>query len=79
MNRENAISEAILQKKIEIVWDIDDVKSIADDLDDDECMEVLLLAKDYHDANVGINWEVLESWAEVVRDRRYATEYDNSN
>ena len=64
---------------ISIVWHVDDVNSIADDLDHDECMEVLELAKDYHDANVGINWEVLKHWAEVVRDRRHATEYDNSN
>ena len=33
-------------------------------------MEVLKLAKRYHDANVGINWDVLEHWADSVRDAR---------
>jgi hypothetical protein len=55
---------------IEIRWHIDDVKSIADDLTDDECREVLHLAKKNHDATIGINWEVLEVWVDEVRSKR---------
>ena len=46
---------------ITIEWHIDDVRSIAHDIDvtDEQCMEVLWRAKEYHDANVGINWDVL--------------------
>lgn len=53
--------------EITIVWGIDDVKSIAEDLTDDQCREVLQMAKNNHDANVGINWEVLEQYAEEVK------------
>lgn len=64
--------------EISISWSIDDVKSVdqnrQDDsttpLTDDECREVLRLAKDNHDANVGINWDVLEIWIDEVREKR---------
>jgi hypothetical protein len=45
---------------IAIVWEIDDVKSIRPDLDDDKCMEVLGYADKKHDASIGISWETLE-------------------
>ncbi len=46
---------------ISITWHIDDVRSLAHDIDltDDQCREVLLRADKYHDANIGINWGVL--------------------
>jgi hypothetical protein len=53
--------------EITIVWGIDDVRSIAEDLTDDQCREVLQMAKNNHDANVGINWEVLEQYVEEVK------------
>jgi hypothetical protein len=59
-----------LSDKINISWCIDDVKSIADDLADDECREVLQLAKDNHDADIGINWDTLQVWADKVRSMR---------
>jgi hypothetical protein len=55
---------------IEIRWHIDDVKSIASDLTDEECREVLRLAKRNHDATIGINWDMLEIWADEVRSKR---------
>jgi hypothetical protein len=55
------------QNKIEIVWGIDDVQSVASDLTDEQCREVLRLAKKNHDANEGINWIVLETIADIVR------------
>lgn len=56
-----------LPDKINISWCIEDVKSIAEDLTDDECRRVLQLAKKNHDATMGINWDVLEVWADQVR------------
>ncbi len=55
------------ENEIEISWHIDDVKSIAEDLTVKQCRQVLALAKSEHDASIGINWEVLEVWADQVR------------
>ena len=54
-------------RQIAIIWDIDDVKSLDLELNDEECMEVLMRAQDKHDANQGINWNVLEHFAQLVR------------
>lgn len=55
---------------IAIWWNIDDVKSLRDDdgeqPSDDRCREVLYLADEQHDANIGINWEVLRYWLDEV-------------
>ena len=53
--------------KIAVIWDIDDVKSLDLELDDDQCREVLIRAKDQHDAGLGINWDILEHHAHNVR------------
>lgn len=55
------------------VWTIADVKSLVDEDDerepvtDDEAREVLELADEQHDANYGINWDVLNSHLDFVR------------
>ena len=54
-------------KEIAVIWDIDDVKSLDLELDDEQCKEVLIRAKKYHDAGLGINWDVLEHHAHNVR------------
>ena len=54
-------------RQIAIIWDIDDVKSLDLELNDEECMEVLMRAESKHDANLGINWNVLEFHAQNVR------------
>jgi hypothetical protein len=51
-------------------WHIEDVQSVAEDLTDDEAREVLRLMAKYSDCNVGINWETIEVWADIVRDER---------
>ena len=57
--------------KISIIWGIDDVHHIADqELSDDEAREVLRRAEHYHDASIGINWEVLDVWADMVINER---------
>ena len=49
---------------ITIRWHIDDVLSIRPDLTNDQARQVLLSLKHGHDANIGINWEVIEIVAE---------------
>jgi hypothetical protein len=51
---------------ISVVWNIEDVKSLEPKVTDEQAMEVLELALDNHDANVGINWGVLEFWISQV-------------
>ena len=47
-------------------WHIDDVQSVRPDLNDDHCIEVLQAMANWFDANVGINWGVIEMTAEQV-------------
>jgi hypothetical protein len=50
-------------------WHIDDVRECADDdaqPSDDCCREVLRLAQRYHDAEQGINWDILRHWLDEV-------------
>jgi hypothetical protein len=62
--------ESDAPEQIAILWGIDDVRQQAEEddveLTDKQCREVLRLAKKYHDANVGVNWEVLSSYIEQV-------------
>ena len=67
---DKTIPQEDLKDEIAITWNIEDVKEIASDLTDNECRMVLYLAKDNHDATIGINWEVLELWADEVREYR---------
>jgi len=52
-------------KKIAVVWTIEDVQEIRSDLDDEQAWRVLQACDGNHDANVGINWNVLEEYAEL--------------
>lgn len=47
-------------------WHIEDVQSIRQDLDDDQAADVLEAVADNHDANYGINWEVIRFWADEL-------------
>lgn len=69
------MSETELRSRISMVassdwlasfWSIEDVKEIAPDLSDDECRDVLERVESNHDAEVGINWDVLRFHAEQV-------------
>ena len=56
-------------------WAIEDVHEKAsrsdEELTDDEAREVLRLAAKHHDAEIGINWDVLGVWIdEVVSERK---------
>lgn len=50
--------------QIASIWSIDDVLSIRPDLSPEQAWDVLQQAEGNHDANIGINWEVLRFHAE---------------
>jgi hypothetical protein len=47
-----------------LTWHIDDVREIRPDLNDAQCREVLRRCERDYDAEIGINWEVLQARAE---------------
>ena len=49
-----------------ITWHPEDVQEIRPDLTNEQAQEVLWLARKFHDANVGVNWDVLSIWAEQL-------------
>ena len=54
------------RRQIASIWCIEDVQEVRPDLTDQEAWEVLKAADHYHDATIGINWEVLSSHAELL-------------
>lgn len=54
-----------LQDSISVSWHISDVQAVRPDLTDDQAREVLSYAKRKHDAEIGINWDVLKSIANM--------------
>jgi hypothetical protein len=51
---------------IAVVWHIEDVLEVRPDLNKNQAWQVLRSVKQNHDANVGINWEVLATHAEML-------------
>lgn len=47
-------------------WHVDDVRSERPDLTKEQCREVLRNLKRNHDANIGINWEVINVVAAIL-------------
>ena len=64
------------RKCIVIRWWIDDIKSIRPKFTDTQCMKVLRIAKEEHDAEVGINWGVLEHFADELFPNKNEAKYD---
>ncbi len=58
--------ELAKQGKIAIIWSIEDVQTVRENLNDDEAMEVLQEAKHRHDAGHGITWDTLEEIADEL-------------
>ena len=48
-------------------WHICDVKDLDESLTDAACIEVLERVADYHDAEVGINWDVIQIHIDGVK------------
>jgi hypothetical protein len=54
------------EKKIAVIWTTADVRRIRPDLSEDQAWEVLQKSCSKHDANVGINWATLETFAAFI-------------
>lgn len=54
--------------KITISWNVEDVLSLDDSLTTDQCIEVLDMATDNHDANYGISWDTLSTYIDDVKE-----------
>ncbi len=52
--------------QIAIIWSIEDVQENHLLLTNDQAFEVLKALEQYHDANVGINWEVIDVWVKQL-------------
>lgn len=52
--------------QVAVIWCIDDVQEVRPDLTDEQAWEVLQAARRYHDANIGINWDVLSCHADML-------------
>lgn len=52
------------RRVLEVPWHIDDVHNIREDLTAEQCAEVLEAVGDNHDAEVGVNWDVISWYAE---------------
>lgn len=50
--------------EIAIIWSVADVLEVRPDLTHDQALEVLEIAYAKHDANIGINWDVLSIHAD---------------
>ena len=64
------IHELLAQRReVAVIWAIEDVQSVREDLSDDQAWEVLLQCKRVHDCNHGFTWELIE----VVSDTMFPT------
>jgi hypothetical protein len=54
------------RRQVAGIWSVEDVLSVRTDLTEDQCWDVLKATRRYHDATVGINWEVLECHAQIL-------------
>lgn len=52
-------------------WTVEDVFEVAPDLTIEDARDVLATALDNHDANIGINWDVLTMWADYIKEGRH--------
>lgn len=56
-------------------WAPEDFRTFAEDLTDDECIDVSQLIEKYHDAGIGVNWDVIEYHVgNVVNNRSLKTD-----
>ncbi len=48
------------------IWHVDDLKGLRPDLTDEQAMQALEAVERNHDADIGINWEVLRVNADIL-------------
>jgi hypothetical protein len=66
----SALMKMLPERFIVDKWYTSDVQQMRDDLTDDQAWEVLTHVKRWHDASVGINWDVIESAADELFPRK---------
>lgn len=69
-NEDNLIDER-KSDSIAIVWHVEDVLDQCPTLNRDEALEVLHVLKRKHDANIGINWEVIQIVAQCCYPQKF--------
>lgn len=55
-----------MESSIALIWSIEDVHEIRPDLSDEQAMHVLKTIQEKHDGNLGVNWDVLNFWADEL-------------
>jgi len=53
-------------RQIALIWDIDDVKMVRPDLTAEQALDVLEKTKSEHDTTIGVSWDTLEIWADML-------------
>lgn len=61
------------RRQIAAVWSIEDVMEIRPDISNSQAWEILQYCRETHDANIGINWDVLSVTAEILFPEKGAT------
>lgn len=56
-------------RQIEIIWSLEDVRVVRQDLSDEQCMRVLQRVQQNHDAQYGVTWETIQACAEAISPR----------
>jgi len=63
-----------MEKSINIIWNIEDVLEQAKqsniNLTEEQALEILEDVENSHDANIGINWDVLDCYIDNVANRQ---------
>lgn len=54
------------RRQVAVIWGIEDVHSVRDDLTDDEAWEVLLECRDQHDCEWGFTWTFIQDIAQLL-------------
>jgi len=55
------IDELLAQRRqIAVIWSVEDVQSVREDLSDDQAWQVLLQCRNDHDSTHGITWDLIE-------------------
>jgi hypothetical protein len=62
------------RRQVAVIWCIEDVQGERPALTEDQCWQVLEATKRYHDATIGINWDVLRCHADLLFDSAPATD-----
>jgi|TARA_Y100000052_G_scaffold21067_1_gene21126 hypothetical protein len=53
-----------MKTQIEIIWTVDDIRSLGYECTNQQGMKVLNFIKEYHDRDYGINWATIDNACE---------------